>query len=513
MQARKYHNKPIDTERLPAKIQESLVTAIAFADDKKTCQLAKQIDVDLFDSPFDDIIARCLDYRQKYGEAPGKGHLDDVFSDIIEEDKNHKQHSLYNRIIDGMLRQADKLNTDYVFDEWAAFAQVRAMRNAISKAVERYQKGGEYVTEDVQEIFRAALKIKAGNDGLVTVRASKVVMKPVQWLWKGFVPFGRITVIGGSPKMGKSTVSLSLAATTSRGGEWPDGSRCAEPLDVLIFSAEDERSDTIVPRLHAMGADLDYIEIAKHVNRKGRKEGFSLERDLPYLERKLAANEDLGLVIIDPLVAFLGDKTDGFNEVKVRALLTPLTELVGKYGVAIICIMHFKKGREDTLMYQIGNSIAFTAQARANFVCLRDKDDKTHCVLLPLGGTSAKYDAGFRYAVENETFQSGEYWIDTARIVWKERIEKTADEYREQQEEEQKRESKVDVATAFLRGVLSEGPRPQDDIEKSAESLGIRPKTLRRASEALGVEAVKKGFAGGRWYWQMPTKKAVQSDD
>ena len=47
----------------------------------------------------------------------------------------------------------------------------------------------------------------------------------------------------------------SAGSGGDRGGDWPDGTVCATPGDVLILSAEDGLADTIRPRLDAAEGD------------------------------------------------------------------------------------------------------------------------------------------------------------------------------------------------------------------------------------------------------------------
>ena len=86
-----------------------------------------------------------------------------------------------------------------------------------------------------------------------------VEIKPVRWLWPGRIARGKLTMIAGDPGLGKSQVTVALAATVSTGGEWPvDGSAC-ERGSVLILSAEDDVADTIKPRLMAAEADENRV--------------------------------------------------------------------------------------------------------------------------------------------------------------------------------------------------------------------------------------------------------------
>lgn len=50
------------------------------------------------------------------------------------------------------------------------------------------------------------------------VQGDAVALEPVRWLWPGFLPAAMLTILGGAPGCGKTTIALSLAATITRGG-------------------------------------------------------------------------------------------------------------------------------------------------------------------------------------------------------------------------------------------------------------------------------------------------------
>lgn len=52
-------------------------------------------------------------------------------------------------------------------------------------------------------------------------RLSDVVPEEVKWLWEGRIPYGKLTILDGDPGLGKSTLSLDLAARVSSGREMP----------------------------------------------------------------------------------------------------------------------------------------------------------------------------------------------------------------------------------------------------------------------------------------------------
>jgi hypothetical protein len=91
---------------------------------------------------------------------------------------------------------------------------------------------------------------------LVSQSLSTVVPERIEWLWPGRIAVGKLTLFGGKPGVGKSQLTSCLAATVSKGAEWPCGEGRSPQGAVVMLSAEDGIADTIVPRLIAAGADL-----------------------------------------------------------------------------------------------------------------------------------------------------------------------------------------------------------------------------------------------------------------
>jgi RecA-family ATPase len=82
---------------------------------------------------------------------------------------------------------------------------------------------------------------------------SSVTMEPTDWLWHEWLACGTLQVFAGPAGLGKTTIALSFAATLTRGGLWPDGSRCVRPGSVIFWSGEDAVEKTLLPRFVAMG--------------------------------------------------------------------------------------------------------------------------------------------------------------------------------------------------------------------------------------------------------------------
>src|SRR5438445_1224484 len=95
---------------------------------------------------------------------------------------------------------------------------------------------------------------------LVTCPLSDVPPEAVSWLWPGRIPFGKLTMLDGDPGLGKSLVTLDLAARVSTGRPMPGETNAAGgPAAVVILTAEDGLGDTVRPRLDALGAKVSMI--------------------------------------------------------------------------------------------------------------------------------------------------------------------------------------------------------------------------------------------------------------
>ena len=90
---------------------------------------------------------------------------------------------------------------------------------------------------------------------------SDIKAAPINWLWKGRIAKGKLTIIAGNPGLGKSQLTANITAIVTNGAKWPvDGTTCTQG-GVVILSAEDTPEDTIRPRLEAAGAKLENVFI------------------------------------------------------------------------------------------------------------------------------------------------------------------------------------------------------------------------------------------------------------
>ena len=339
--------------------------------------------------------------------------------------------------------------------------------------------------------------------GLEIRRVSDIAARPVNWLWPGRIARGKVTMLAGHPGLGKSQAALAIAAIVTTGGRWPVDRIPAEPGSVIIMSAEDDPEDTIRPRLEAAGADLTRCHVIgavldKDQSGKNRKRGFSIVEDLPRLAAALREIEDVSLVIIDPITAYLGD-TDSHRNAEVRAVLAPLAELVAEYRAAILAISHLRKSADGDAILRVSGSLAFVAAARAAYLVIRDPGNDRRRLFLPAKNNLGEDRTGYAYQIEAASL-AGE--IKTSRIVWAPESETiTADEALSPRGTGP--QPKLDAAMDWLGELLAQGPLSQVEVQAAAGTAGHAWATVRRAANEIGVEKTKDGYGGG-WVWSLP---------
>lgn len=339
----------------------------------------------------------------------------------------------------------------------------------------------------------------------VTVRMSDVTPTKVEWLWPSRIPLGKLTMLSGEPDLGKSFITLDMAARVSRGAGWPDGH--SGPVGgVVLLSAEDDLSDTVRPRLDAMGANVRNIQALTAVREKGKsgERVFDLTKDLATLGAVLdcAGTPRVSLVVIDPISAYLAG-TDSNNNTAVRGVLAPLVVLAEKYRVAIVMVNHNRKSEGSAMQRSIG-SIAFVAATRSTYTVVRDAEDPSgpRRLFLPLKNNLAQSDlGGLAFALEGG---NGEM----PRVQWEvDPVHITADEVAAASATGTMPRPK-EKATVWLMELLAKGPVTAVEGHRAAEQHDppFADRTVARARKELGVVSTQ-GAEG--WTWSMPERSGT----
>lgn len=353
------------------------------------------------------------------------------------------------------------------------------------------------------------LRISLGLGGICLRLASTYPVEAVDWLWPGWLARGKVHILAGAPGTGKTSIAMALAATITVGGRWPDGGTAGDG-DILVWSGEDDPSDTLVPRLLAVGADLRRVHVIHGALDEGadRSRPFDPASDMPMLAEEIALMDSApALLIIDPVVSAVAG--DSHKNGEVRRALQPLVDLAMTRKIAVLGITHFSKGTAGRdPVERVTGSLAFGALARIVMVTAKLPDEQGGGRILARGKSNiGKDDGGFGYDLEVMEVRPG---IETTCVIWGEAITGSAREILGQAEaiDDPVERAAWEEARDWLLEELADGPRKASDVQRSAKASGITEKSLRTARERLGIKPSKEAFsAHGFWMWKLPHPK------
>lgn len=354
--------------------------------------------------------------------------------------------------------------------------------------------------DELREIVRNTPALYGRTPSVVCV--ADVEREETSWLWHERIPLGKLTLIEGDPGLGKSWLTLVLAANISRGWPLPDDGDDPpprEPGNVILLSAEDGAGDTIRPRLEDAGADLNRVFLLTG-SQEDPDAGMSLERDLDLLDATARRVKPL-LVVVDPLQAYLGAGVDMHRSNETRPVLAALARFADRHGCAVVIVRHLRKTSGDRAIYRGIGSIDFTGAARSVLRVGQDPANEQRRVVVQVKTNLGPMAKGLAFTIEAGLFR----WLGISTV--------TAEQMDMPQDEETR--TKLEEATDFLREELADGPRPGAELIKEArKQLDISERTLKTAKARVGIEHYRETTADGRarWYWRLPTKQVGSKD-
>lgn len=407
----------------------------------------------------------------------------------------------------GRQEHRDRFNTDDAFRRQKfAIALLTKFNWAISPDV-LAEIDTKLVGEADAEDARPAIKDEAQR-----VCLADMAPVDVAWLWPGRIALGKVTLLAGDPGLGKSMVTLDIAARVSRGAGWPD--KCSPlapreerllaereaytPASVVLLSAEDDLADTIRPRLEAHHADCSRIvaiqAIGSDVRTSGARRTFDLGRDMDHLIETIDSLDNCRLVIIDPISAYLGRASENANA-EVRSLLSPLALLATQRQLAVLVVTHLRK-EEGAALYRTMGSLAFIAAARSAWVICKDPANSERRFFLPAKNNLGTDVGGLAYKIE--PLGAG----GRAAVCWS--AEPISCDLNSALREPPRRNGPQAIerteAAEWLKAQLAAGPRPAAELREAGLGQGFSIGTLRRAFREL--DGVAQHDAG-QWHWTL----------
>lgn len=315
---------------------------------------------------------------------------------------------------------------------------------------------------------------------LSLIRMSDVQLQEVKWLWKPYIPFGKLVIIQGDPGEGKTTFALRLAAACSSSVALP-GMEITEPFNMIYQTAEDGLGDTVKPRLVEAGADenrvLNIIEDTDPLS-------LSDERI-----EKAITETGARLMILDPIQGYIGEDVDINRANEIRTVLKKVAAVADRTGCAIVLVGHLNKAKGASSQYRGLGSIDFRAAARSVLLVGRLRKEPNVRIIVHDKSSLAPEGKSMAFNLGNE---QGFYWLDGYSEITSEELLCGYSS-----------ETKTAVAEELIRDLLDDGKEVMaDEIFRMAESKNISRRTVNEAKKK--IPNIKTRKVGKGWAWSMP---------
>jgi putative DNA primase/helicase len=469
-----------NVRRVPYRLPEVLAAnEVLVPEGEKDCDNARKL----------DFVATCNSggagkWRDEYSEYL-RGKSVTIIADADEPGRKHAQEVATSLWLRAASIKKFELRGAKDLSEWIERGGTREALLGLIRDTPEWKPSDEPVNSEVVGVFG--------------ILASEVKQRRVEWLWFGRIPLGKVTVLDGDPGLGKSAVTLDIAAQVTRGAAMPDGTRGVSG-GVLVLNAEDDEGDTIVPRLAAMNADLTRVRILKTIPGADGERQPEIPGDLAAIE-PAARSVDARFIIVDPIMAFLPGEKNSWKDQDVRRALAPLAALAERLGAAVVIVRHLNKdSAEGNPLYRGGGSIGIVGAARSGLLVATDPDDETgeSRIIASTKSNLGRLPPSLRYVIEPRGESIGIRWCGESQ-------HRAASLLAAPDNKEERTE--VEDAAEFLRSTLDDGPLVAKEIFRKAKADGFSEKTIKRAKARAGIKHYRAGFgAKGKSMWLLPSE-------
>jgi hypothetical protein len=311
--------------------------------------------------------------------------------------------------------------------------------------------------------------------------ASEMARRPVEWLWPGRLALGKVAVLEGDPGLGNSFLALDLCARLSAGRPWPDDAPSPAPAPCVYINGEDGTEATIGPRLLALGADLGRVLLLDRDDDLAAS--LSLPDQVAALE-EIVARTRARLVVIDPVMQFLGRDVNPAIDVSIRRALAPLCDLARREGCHILLVRHLNKKGDGRALYRGLGSIGLVGTSRSAWLVAEEPGGSGRRVLAQVKNNLGPPQPSLAF----EVIQGDG---GAATLHWLGPVAETAESLlgRGRGREPLERQAAAD----FLTRSLADGPVKVRDLWKRVRAEGLSVTTVKRARKELGIRVAKVG--------------------
>lgn len=311
----------------------------------------------------------------------------------------------------------------------------------------------------------------------------------IDWLWKPFIPYGKVSIVQGDGGDGKTTMILDIAARLSRGiqppalinGELIQSDELVTPVTTFYLTNEDEVADSSLVRFDRAGGDASKFAYSGE-----------LHHHMTLTEDELnSAIEQTGakLIIVDPFQAFLPKGASLGSIGKMRTVSTALSNVAKETGAAIVLVGHLNKNEYSKDIHRGLGSVDVSNAARSIVTVFSDKKNP-----------------GKRYMrATKSNFDEGDVKsIIQIKMDDQKRISYEIADLQQLEDEKQKSNplfvSNEERAKEVLKLLLANGPVAVQRINEVMAQRGLTTKTAQRAKTDIGAQVIREG---SNYYWAL----------
>ncbi|MBQ2072166.1 MAG: AAA family ATPase [Oscillospiraceae bacterium] len=317
---------------------------------------------------------------------------------------------------------------------------------------------------------------------LKLIKLADIQARNVEWLWEPYLPKGKVSILRGHPGEGKSMFIMALISALSTGDPLFNEEDRREPVACVYQSAEDALDDTIKPRLDAAFADCERVFT---IDERNDPLSFTDSR----IEQAIR-DTSAGLMILDPLQAYLGANVDMYRANEVRPVLTGLVDVSARTGCAILLVEHMNKMKGASAITKGLGSMDITGAARSVLLLGRANDHSPEVYLAHVKSNLAPRGQTLVFITEDNRM----YFVGASDISANQLLDcADAPEYRETKSDQ--------VEASLLEYFMDSEEIPCQQVYDFYGGNGISKRTVDGAKKKLGIRSVKRGDA---WYWVRP---------
>ena len=320
---------------------------------------------------------------------------------------------------------------------------------------------------------------------LKMIKMSDIEAQEIEWLWYPYIAYGKLAIVQGDPGDGKTTLILNLAAKLTKGEGLDENMKVMEPMNVIYQTAEDGLADTVKPRLLQAGADCEKVLVIDES-----------EKSLSMLDERIEEaliKTGARVLILDPILAYLGSGKDMNRANEVRNMTKRLAALAEKYKCAIILIGHMNKAAGNKAAYRGMGSIDFYAVARSVLLVGRVEGEPNIRAMVQIKNNLAEFGHAKAFRLSEEGFR----WLGDYEITADEVLGGYAPKI-----------NKLEQAKDLLRELSKELEKVESNsIYDMAKEQNISKRTLENAKREMGIRAKREN---GSWYWPLDREKLLK---